>query len=155
MEGSGSKSGSVLLTNRPGSGRPRNLRIRNPVLNTNWNPNIIFLHQKYSCYTVAFYPFCLQHPKNTLSLVPALARHIEQITITTQVTNPKKMSAFLKKLTCKGTWGQVFISLRPPGVVKQFCRFGIWSMTQCITPVYALHTTRSPPPPPVTHLHTV
>jgi hypothetical protein len=31
------------------------------------------------------------------------------------------------------------------GVVKQFCRFGIWSNTQCITPVDALHTTRSPP----------
>ncbi len=38
------------------------------------------------------------------------------------------------------------------GMVRQFCRFGIWSNTQCITPVDALHTTRStPPPPPVTH----
>ncbi len=35
------------------------------------------------------------------------------------------------------------------GVVKQFCSFGIWSNTQCITPVDALHTTWSPP------LHTV
>jgi hypothetical protein len=31
------------------------------------------------------------------------------------------MSAFLKKLTCKGTWQQVFICLRCPGVVKQLC----------------------------------
>jgi hypothetical protein len=51
-------------------------------------------------------------------------------------------------------WRKVFIYLRPPpligffGVVKQFCRFGIWSNTQCITPEYALHIT---PPPPVTH----
>ncbi len=48
---------------------------------------------------------------------------------------------------CKGTWWQVFFCLRPPdGVVSKFCRFGIWSNTQWITPVYALHTTRSPPP---------
>jgi hypothetical protein len=32
------------------------------------------------------------------------------------------------------------------GVVKQFCRFKIWSNTQCITHVDVLHTTRSPPP---------
>ncbi len=38
------------------------------------------------------------------------------------------------------------------GVVKQHCRFGIWSNAQCITPVYALHKNRSPPP---TLLHTV
>jgi hypothetical protein len=38
------------------------------------------------------------------------------------------------------------------GVVKQFFRFGIWSNTQCITPLDALHTNRSTPPPPtVTH----
>jgi hypothetical protein len=34
------------------------------------------------------------------------------------------------------------------GVVKKFCSFGIWSNTQCITSVDALHTTRSPTPPP-------
>jgi hypothetical protein len=28
------------------------------------------------------------------------------------------------------------------GLAKQFCRFGIWSNAQCITPVDALHTTR-------------
>ncbi len=39
-------------------------------------------------------------------------------------TKPK-MSASLK-LTGKGTWRQVFICLSPPGVEKQFCRFGIW-----------------------------
>ncbi len=27
------------------------------------------------------------------------------------------------------------------GVVKQFCRFGIWSNTQCVTSEDALHTT--------------
>ncbi len=52
------------------------------------------------------------------------------------------MSAFLIN------WpAAVFICLKPPGAVKQFCRFRIWSSTQCITPVYALHTTRSPLPP--------
>jgi len=25
------------------------------------------------------------------------------------------------------------------GVVKQFCRYGIWSNTQCITPVDGVH----------------
>jgi hypothetical protein len=28
------------------------------------------------------------------------------------------------------------------GVVKQFCRFGIWSHTQCIIPEYALRITQ-------------
>jgi hypothetical protein len=67
---------------------------------------------------------------------------MDQVTIRTP--NPKCW-LFLK-ITCKGTWRQVFICPRPPGVVKQFCRFRIWSTTQCITTVYALHTTRSPPP---------
>ncbi len=64
---------------------------------------------------------------------------------------------FSSKLTSKGTWRQVFIYLSPPplqgflfGVVNQFCKFGIWSNTQIITPVDALHITQSPPPP-VTH----
>jgi hypothetical protein len=48
------------------------------------------------------------------------------------------MLAFLQKWTCEGTLRQVFIRLMPPGVVKQFCRFGIWSNKQCMTPVYAL-----------------
>jgi hypothetical protein len=30
------------------------------------------------------------------------------------------------------------------GVVKQFGRLAIWSNTQCLIPVDALHTTRSP-----------
>jgi hypothetical protein len=34
------------------------------------------------------------------------------------------------------------------GVVKQFCMFGIWPNTQCITPAYALHITKKNPPPP-------
>jgi hypothetical protein len=35
------------------------------------------------------------------------------------------------------------------GMVKKFCRFVIWSKTlQCLTPIYALHSTRSPTPPP-------
>jgi hypothetical protein len=37
------------------------------------------------------------------------------------------------------------------GVVKQFCRLGIWSHTQCITPEYALYIAYSPAP----LLHTV
>jgi hypothetical protein len=46
------------------------------------------------------------------------------------------MSAFLKNLPIKGLGGRC---LRPPhllgyvGDVKQFCTFGIWSNTQCIT----------------------
>ncbi len=32
-------------------------------------------------------------------------------------------------------------------LVKQFYRFGIWSNTQCITPVYTLRFTQSPPHP--------
>ncbi len=31
-------------------------------------------------------------------------------------------------------------------VVKQFCGFGIWSNTKCITPI--LSTQPDPPPPP-------
>jgi hypothetical protein len=60
-------------------------------------------------------------------------------------------------MTCKGEFAACVYPSEAPspprflfGVVKQFCRFGIWSNTQCLTPVYALHTTRSPPP-----LHTV
>ncbi len=66
-------------------------------------------------------------------------------------TKPK-MSAFLKNLLvkvlggrCLSMWGPL-----PPrflfGVVKQFCRFGIWSNTQCNTPEYAFHISQSPPP---------
>jgi hypothetical protein len=61
------------------------------------------------------------------------------------------MSAFLKidqkRYFAAGVY--LYEAPFPPwflfGVVKQFCRFGIWSNTQCINPVYALHTTRSPP----------
>jgi hypothetical protein len=58
------------------------------------------------------------------------------------------MSAFLKNWPKKGPGGRCS-SLRPPwGGKANFvdCRFGIWPNTQCITPEYALHTTRSPPP---------
>ncbi len=37
------------------------------------------------------------------------------------------------------------------GVVKQFCRFGIWSNTQTNNDNDAIHTTIPPPPP----LHTL
>ena len=40
------------------------------------------------------------------------------------------------------------------GVVKQLCRFAIWSNTQCITLVDALHTTQSPPPPVTQYINT-
>jgi hypothetical protein len=79
---------------------------------------------------------------------------MDQIALMT--LHPKSRLSY--KLTCKGTWRHVFISLRPPpllglfGIVKLFYRLGIWSNTQCITPENALHTTRSPPPP-VTHLY--
>jgi hypothetical protein len=49
------------------------------------------------------------------------------------------MSAFLKNLPVKGLGGRC---LRPPPLLgfvwggKAICRFGIWSNTQCITPVY-------------------
>jgi hypothetical protein len=44
------------------------------------------------------------------------------------------MSALLKKFTCKGTWRQAFICLRPGGGggVKQFFRFGISSNTHTV-----------------------
>ncbi len=61
--------------------------------------------------------------------------------------------SFSYKMTRKGTLRQVSGVPSPPRfcrVAKQFCRFGIWSNTQCITPVYALHITPSPLPP-VTH----
>ncbi len=61
------------------------------------------------------------------------------------------MSAFLKNLW-RGLAAGVYLSEAPPllgfcmhGMEKPFCKFGIWSNTQCITPVYALHKTRSPP----------
>ncbi len=58
---------------------------------------------------------------------------------------------YLKFFTCTGTLWQVFyLSVSAPllgfGVEKQFCRFGIWSNIQCITPVEALQPARSPPP---------
>jgi hypothetical protein len=32
------------------------------------------------------------------------------------------------------------------GVVKQFCRFGIWSNIQCKTPVYCMLSIQPDPP---------
>jgi hypothetical protein len=38
------------------------------------------------------------------------------------------------------------------GVVKQFCRFWIWSETECKTPAeYGLHYNATPPPPHPSH----
>jgi hypothetical protein len=57
------------------------------------------------------------------------------------------------KLACKGIWRQLFICLEAPsppkflvGVLKQFCRFGTWSNTQCITPVLSTQPDHPPPP---------
>ncbi len=50
-------SGSVPLTNGSGSGRPKNLPIRSTVFNTNWNPNINFLHQKPFMLYCSLFPF--------------------------------------------------------------------------------------------------
>jgi hypothetical protein len=64
---------------------------------------------------------------------------MDQITVKTP--NPKG-SLFLK-IDLYG----VYLSEAPSpprflfGVVKQFCRFGIWSNTQYVTPGDALHTT--------------
>ncbi len=74
------------------------------------------------------------------------------------------MSAFLKNWSVMGLGGRCLsVWGLPParflfGMVKQFCRFGIWSNTQCMTPVNTLHTTRPPPPVTVsihkfTHVH--
>ncbi len=67
----------------------------------------------------------------------------------------REMSSFHKNLPVKGlvgrclsVWGPLPCWFFLFGVLKQFCRFGIWSNIQCITHVSALHTTRSPPPPP-------
>jgi hypothetical protein len=73
------------------------------------------------------------------------------------------ISAFLKNLPVKVLGSRCYLSEAPLpfqvfvfGVVKQFCGFGIWSSTQYITAVYALHTTRSPPPryTPYDNIHT-
>ncbi len=73
-----------------------------------------------------------------------------------QITSKLKssMSAFPKNWPvkvlsgrCLSVWGP-----SPPRfLLGGKVIFRIWSNTQCITPVYALHTTQSPPPPPVTH----
>ncbi len=62
------------------------------------------------------------------------------------------MSAFPAKFTCKGTLRHVFNYLRPPpllgflfAVVKKFCRFGIWSNTQCLTPRCSQHNPKPLP----------
>ncbi len=65
------------------------------------------------------------------------------------------MSPFLKNWPVKVLGGRCLSVWWPLprclfGVVKQFNWFGIGSNTQCMIPVYALHTTRSPPPA-VTH----
>ncbi len=75
---------------------------------------------------------------------------MDQITIKTP--NPKGRLFFLKIDLLRNLAAGVYLSEAPSplrflfGVVKQFCRFGIWSNTQCITPVDALHTTWSHPP---------
>ncbi len=73
-------------------------------------------------------------------------RTMDQITIKTKIS---KCRLFLKIDFIKGPDARCLLFICPPGVVMQFCRFGIWSNTQCITPVDALHTTQSPSPPPV------
>jgi len=64
------------------------------------------------------------------------------------------MSACLKNLPLRDLTASIYLSEAPSPprfwVVQQFCRFGIWSNTQCMTPVYALHITPTPPPS-VTH----
>jgi hypothetical protein len=66
------------------------------------------------------------------------------------------MSASRKNLPVKYLVEGGYLSEAPStskllfGVVKQFCMFGIWSNTQCITPEYALHITQSPPSPLLT-----
>jgi hypothetical protein len=79
--------------------------------------------------------------------------------ITTKTPNSTNV-AFSHKFTCKGTWRHVFICLRP-----LHANIFVWcgknnlvgsesgQITQCITPVFVLHTNRSPPPLP--QLHTV
>ncbi len=62
----------------------------------------------------------------------------------------------LTKLICKGTLWHVFIGLRAPspprfmfGAVLQFCRFWMWSDTECTIPVeYGIQQNPIPPPPP-------
>jgi hypothetical protein len=68
------------------------------------------------------------------------------------------MSAFLKIDQLRDVAAGNYLSAAPSpprflfGVEKQFCKFGIWSNTQCLTPVYALQlSTQLDPLPPVTH----
>ncbi len=71
--------------------------------------------------------------------------------ISIQNPNPKCL-AFLKIYQQRYLAAGVYPSEAPSpprflfGVVKQFCRFGILSNTQRMTPEYALHITQSPPP---------
>ncbi len=66
-------------------------------------------------------------------------------------SNPK-CRLFLKIDLKRDMAAGVYLSEAPSpprfwfGVVKQFCRFRILSNTQCLSPAYALHTTRSPSP---------
>jgi hypothetical protein len=63
------------------------------------------------------------------------------------------MSAFLKIYQYIYLAAGAYLSEAPSplrflfGVVKQICRFGIWSNILCIIPVCALHITQSPSPP--------
>ncbi len=68
-------------------------------------------------------------------------------------TKPNPKFRLFLRLTSKGILGDRCLSVWGPlpprilfWVVKQFCRFRIWSNTHCIPLVYAFHTTRSPPP---------
>jgi hypothetical protein len=69
---------------------------------------------------------------------------MEQINIKTP--NPT-CQLFLKIDLYRDLAAGVYLSEAP--WESNFCRFGIWSNAQCITPVHALHTTPSTQPHPL------
>jgi hypothetical protein len=93
--------------------------------------------------------FCAQHQLNSnySSLYRHLRTSMDQIALKTPNPNCR---LFFKIYLERDLAACVYKpdAPSPPrflfGVVKQFCRFGIWSNTQQITPVDALNTTRSP-----------
>ncbi len=112
------------------------------------SPALVFRHHglvRYSCSWIS-------------PALPRYANHMWSIIIL-EILDWESHSrcSYLKKLTCKRTLRQEFICPRPPypprfllGVVKQFCRFWIWSETERLTLAeYGLQHKLSTSPPPL------
>jgi hypothetical protein len=67
------------------------------------------------------------------------------------IKTPNPQCRLFLKTDREGTWRQVFICLRPSGIVKQFFWFGIWSNTHYTVYNSCICSPHNPPPPPVAH----